>query len=71
MKKKIKNQKQIENVVLTDNDEPMIDGKRLSEVFDVLCNDFKDFLIKDDLVKIDKDLPNYFLSYSQFRCICN
>lgn len=27
----------------------------LSEVFDVLCNDFKDFLIKDDLVKIDKN----------------
>ena len=39
MKKKIKNQKQIENVVLTDNDEPMIDGKRLSEVFDVQGED--------------------------------
>jgi hypothetical protein len=27
----------------------------LPEVFDVLCNDFKDFLIKEDLVKLEKN----------------
>lgn len=34
MKKK-QNQKQIEEIVLTDNEEPTIDGKKLSEVFDI------------------------------------
>lgn len=59
MKKKIKEQKQIKDVVLTDNEEPMIDGKRLSEVFDVK-SEFPDIKVEKKKSNASKDFDINF-----------